>query len=55
MPEPDDRFYIRPKPGSTVADLTASVMEWIDEARAKKGLPPLTDDDDEPEPTLPKS
>lgn len=42
---PTERFYVRPAGAGAAQALEDAIMIWINEIRAKKGLPPLREDE----------
>ncbi len=39
-----ERFYVRPADADAVQALEDAIIAWVNEVRAKKGLPPLTEE-----------
>ncbi|MCL4750458.1 MAG: hypothetical protein KJ015_09870 [Myxococcales bacterium] len=42
---PSERFYVRPTEAGAAQALEDAIVIWINEIRAKKGLPPLQEDE----------
>ncbi len=42
---PIERFYVRPTSSDAAQALEDAIMIWINEIRAKQGLPPLQEDE----------